>query len=118
MKLNLKQFGARLRSLREDKGLNMQQLANAIGVSNAAICKWENGTAEPLITNLYVLTEFFNCSADFLLCKTDDFDAPLPNDPMLLTVTNNEVQLLDTYRKLSESKQKLLRNTAKSWLNE
>ncbi len=115
MSFNLQQFGARLRSLREDKGLSMQHVVDAIGVSNAAICKWENGEAEPLITNLYILAEFYNCSTDFLLCKTDDFDYPIPNDPMLCSITKDELILLNTYRKLSEEKQKLLRNTAKVW---
>ena len=66
-------FGQRLKELREDAGLSMLQLAKAIGVSDAAVCKWENGLAEPKITYLVRLSEFFDCTIDYLTGKDNDY---------------------------------------------
>jgi len=38
---------AELRSLREAAGLSQQQLADALGVTRAAISHWETGTRSP-----------------------------------------------------------------------
>ena len=45
----------------------MRALAEKIQVSDAAICKWENGENEPKATYLKRLCEFFEVSADFFL---------------------------------------------------
>jgi transcriptional regulator with XRE-family HTH domain len=46
--MNLKQFGERLRSLREARGLSQQQLADSARVSQVGLSKWERGLREPL----------------------------------------------------------------------
>ena len=35
-------FGARLRACRREKGMTQQELADAIGVSNKTISRWES----------------------------------------------------------------------------
>lgn len=108
-------FGARIKSLREDRNLSMIQLGKAIGVSDAAICKWEGGITEPKVTFITRLADFFDCSADFLIGKTDEYGYPQPNDPMNITVSKQEMQLIDAYRNLTPSQQNLLIDTAKAW---
>ena len=60
-------FSERLRELREAKGLSMIALSQKIGVSDAAICKWENATNEPKASYIYLLAEFFEVTTDYLL---------------------------------------------------
>lgn len=60
-------FSENLKELREQKQLSMRALAEKIQVSDAAICKWENGENEPKATYLKRLCEFFEVSADFFL---------------------------------------------------
>ncbi len=60
-------FSKRLRELREDKNLSMQELAVIINVSNAAISNWENEINEPKISYLVALAKYFGVSADYLL---------------------------------------------------
>lgn len=71
-------FAVRLRELREEAGLSMMELSRAIGVSDAAICKWENGNAEPKLGYIIRLAEFFDCSTDYLIGKDGDFAVPKP----------------------------------------
>lgn len=62
----------RLRELREQNGLSMLALAEKIGVSDAAICKWENATNEPKASYIALLAEFFEVSTDYLLGLEND----------------------------------------------
>lgn len=53
--------------LRKEKGVTQDQLAKFIGVSTAAVSKWESKISYPDITLLPVLATFFNVSIDKLL---------------------------------------------------
>lgn len=69
----MQEFKDRLKELREERGLSMKELGLKIGVSDAAVCKWENGVSEPKITYVLRLAKFFECSTDFLLGVTDEY---------------------------------------------
>lgn len=114
----MEKFNERLKQLREELGVSMYQLANAIEVSPAAICKWENGVAEPKITYLVRLAEFFDCSTDYLTGKTDDFGmTKQTNAPPPLKLTVKEKQLIEYFRKLNENQKTLIVKTIKAWKN-
>lgn len=114
----MEKFNDRLRQLREETGLSMIQLAREIGVSNAAICKWENGNAEPKVTYLVLLAERFECTVDYLVCKTDDFGAPQSSAEDAGTkLTHRERQFLETYRRLPKNLKALCEETIKAWNN-
>ncbi len=42
----------KIRLYREKAGLSQRELAYAIGVSQAAVAQWENGTSQPTLDNL------------------------------------------------------------------
>lgn len=66
-----KKFGLRLRELRQEKGLSMKKLGEAVGLSASAICLWENGTYDISSENLITLAKFFQVSTDYLLGLED-----------------------------------------------
>ncbi|GMQ64298.1 helix-turn-helix domain-containing protein [Vallitalea maricola] len=70
------QIGEIIYRLRKDKGITQQQLAKIIGVSTAAISKWESGNSYPDITLLPILAKFFNVTIDTLL----NFDKDLSDE--------------------------------------
>ena len=43
----LAEIGSRIRMLREAKGLSQEYLATSVGVSQAAVSKWERGLSLP-----------------------------------------------------------------------
>ena len=49
----------RIRSLRKERGLSQEALAEALGVSRQAVTKWEDGSALPSTANLLALADFF-----------------------------------------------------------
>lgn len=70
------QIGEVICKLRKERAITQEQLANFIGVSMAAVSKWENGISYPDITLLPVLAKFFNVTIDKLL----NFEIELSND--------------------------------------
>lgn len=95
-------FSTQLKELREQKNLSMAQLALKIGVSDAAICKWENALAEPKISYIYALADFFEVSTDYLLGLEDDigkkkYSVPVKKD---VEISPNGKELLDIFNKL------------------
>lgn len=60
-------IGEVILKLRKEKGITQEQLANFIGISTAAVSKWESGSSYPDITLLPVLATFFNTTIDKLL---------------------------------------------------
>lgn len=53
--------------LRKEKGITQEELANALGVSNQAVSKWENGQCCPDIELLPEIAKYFNVSIDRLM---------------------------------------------------
>lgn len=108
MKVN---YGQRIKELREERGLSLMALAKAVGVSDTAVCKWENQLAEPKLSYIVRLADFFNCSADYLTGRTDDLGWVV--QPRLLT---SEDQLfLDIIHDLSPQMRELAKQTLKLW---
>ncbi len=71
-------FGERLKMLREKAGVSQQKIADMVGLTQQAVGKWENDKAEPDLATVAKLAEFFDCSTDYLIGKSDD---PHPPDP-------------------------------------
>ena len=55
-----------IRFYRRQEGLTQEQLAEAMGVSVAAVSKWEQGQSLPEIPMLMELADFFDLSVDAL----------------------------------------------------
>lgn len=65
-------FGERLKELRKEKGLLGKDLANLIDVEPATITNWEKGKRFPKDYMLIKIADFFNCSIDYLLGRTNN----------------------------------------------
>lgn len=95
-----------LKTLRKQHNISQQQLANAIGVSQQSINKYENHNIEPDITTLIMMADFFHTSVDYLIGHTNE---NRPVEPMQAYELNNaEAELINKYRKLDAEKRKLV----------
>ena len=59
-----------LKLLRAEYGVSQQKLADAIGVSQPSINKYENHNIEPEIEILVRMADFFDTSVDYLVGHT------------------------------------------------
>lgn len=70
--LNVKQmFSTRLKSLREEKGLSQDALAEKIGISRGSISFYEKAERTPDIEIFNRIADFFNVSLNYLIGKAN-----------------------------------------------
>lgn len=63
-------FGQRLRLLREERGDKQDKIAKMLGISRAAISKYENGEREPDMKTILALTNYFNVTVDYMFGRS------------------------------------------------
>lgn len=64
-------FSKRLKELRTERGISQITIAEAIGVSQSMLTRWESDECEPTASNIIALSNFFEVPTDYLLGKTD-----------------------------------------------
>ena len=74
---NLK-IGEKIKAKRRDCDLTQEELANMLGVSKAAVSKWENNESYPDITTLPKISRLFHITMDEL------FDYSLEPKPLVI----------------------------------
>lgn len=65
-------FRIRFKEMRERAGYSSQQsFADAFGIAQSTVGGWEAGRREPTFDTLVKIADFFGCSTDYLLGRTD-----------------------------------------------
>lgn len=88
-----------LRMLRENHGVSQQKLAEAIGLTQQSINKYENHKIEPDIATLILMADFFHTSVDFLIGHSEA-QAESEGVP-IYRLNADEIKLINQYRQLS-----------------
>lgn len=91
---------ANLRKLRIKKGISQQTLADAIGVTQQSINKYENHKIEPDIRTLIKIADYFSTSVDYLIGHTE-IDHVIENVERY-DLNQEESELVENFRKLSD----------------
>lgn len=100
----------RIKTLREEFRFTQQDLANKLESSKSVIGLYENETRKPSMEVLIKLSEIFNCSIDYILCKTDVKNPREQIDDVL-----NEAMIgmsKKDYDQLTETQKKQIRDFA------
>lgn len=63
-------FGATINSLRKSKNVTQEEMAAELGVTAAAVSKWENGYTLPDILMLCAIADYFQVTTDELLGRS------------------------------------------------
>ena len=61
----------KLTALRTSKGVTQDDVAQALGISNKTVSKWENGASMPDLNMLVMLAEYYKVTTDTLLGLAD-----------------------------------------------
>ena len=64
-------FGINLRTLRVQKNLSQQDIADRLSINRTTYTKWELGVSEPSLTMLLKLAEIYDVDRNRLLEKTE-----------------------------------------------
>lgn len=89
-------IGARVKELRERRGLTPKQITKQLMTSSASLWRWENNKNEPSTLHINQLAEILGTSVDYLLGNTDD---PAPPKQEIGDLTMMERKLLEAYRR-------------------
>ena len=65
------EFNEKLQTLRKQKGLTQEELAEILFVSRTAVSKWESGRGYPSIDSLKAIAKFFSVTVDELLSNDE-----------------------------------------------
>jgi len=68
----MKNFGERLRELRENAGLTQAKVAEYAGTNQSSINRYESGRTEPSLGMLFWYADFFDVSFDYLFGRIDE----------------------------------------------
>ncbi len=62
----------RLRSLREEIGMTQAQMAEIFKISRQVYANYENEINQPSLQLLIMMADYFQCSVDYLIGRSDD----------------------------------------------
>ena len=66
--LDLKETGKRIKDLREESKLSVEDVTRFLGdISAQSVYKWQRGESLPTVDNLYALSKLFNTPVDDIL---------------------------------------------------
>jgi len=66
-------FAQRIKALRENRGIGLNQLAALLGIGSSSLSQYENCKRTPDIVVCKMFADYFNVSGDYLLGINDDF---------------------------------------------
>lgn len=88
------EFKDRLKDLRNELCLTQKEVAESCGISPQCISQLELGIRNPTGSTLTALADYFDCSVDYLLARSNEFDKP--------TISLNSYGSTPTERELLE----------------
>ncbi|MEW5783651.1 MAG: helix-turn-helix transcriptional regulator [Bacillota bacterium] len=65
------ELGARLKKLRDEKGISQLELAKALNISNVMLSRYEKNKRSPDYETLNKLADFYDVTTDYLLGRTN-----------------------------------------------
>ena len=105
-------IGARIRFLRTELGLTQEQLANKLTnvKGKSSIANYENGSNLPSDEVKLKMCEIFNCSLDYLMCKSD------VRNPEKVNINDADVAFASGVKALNETNKMIIKNTLEALL--
>lgn len=84
-------FYERIYTLRKERGLTQEEIANELNVSRQTISNWETGSAQPTIDKAIELANLYDVSMDELIGK--NIKSVKKVSPILMSLVNKKVTL-------------------------
>ena len=89
-------FPQTLSALRRERSISQRQAAADLNISQALLSHYENGAREPGLSFVCRACDYYQVSADYLLCRSDE-----PNGPAALAESAR--RMLDSFDQLART---------------
>lgn len=106
----------KLKLLRKERGLSQQYVADAVGISQQSINKYENHNVQPDLDTLKKLADLFHTSIDYLVDHEVQQSSVVGQTVILLNL--EESGMVSNYRRLTEKQKTCLRLLLQTWEKE
>lgn len=107
-------FSLRLKSLRKEKNVTQNDVAELLGVTRQGYAKYENGIGEPDIETIDKLATYFDVTVDYLIGRSDFKDYTASDQEDFLRF-KDDPELQRWFYELPKSKEEDLRKLKKMW---
>lgn len=94
-------FGVRIRKLRNMQGITQKQLAEAVGIREATLSRYENSKRETHWEILILIAKALNTNTEYLLGLTDNY-LPSQLNPSVESAFEKHQELLLQFERLNE----------------
>lgn len=106
---NLSLLAMRLRYLRKQRGMTQADVAKVLNLHRTSYTNYETDGSHPDPISLRVLADLFEVPVDYLLGKTGEDDTDVLQDNVtVVALSPEEMELVTSFRQLTESQQQLL----------
>ena len=107
----------RIAEAREARGWTQEQLANALGTTQATIQRWESGRIDPQVSKIQEISKALGITVTFLLgLDGEGNEVNSPRDDASTELSNNERQLIDLYRNMDTQYRAMLLKSAEAYV--
>lgn len=111
------ELAEKIKMLRKQRGMTLEQVGNIVGVGKSTVRKWECGMIDNIHrNNIAGLAKAFSVSPGYLMgweeepCPATDTEAPAP-----VQLNDEERELVFIYRGLNVDGRKMLLTTARAY---
>ncbi|MDE6294114.1 MAG: helix-turn-helix domain-containing protein [Clostridiales bacterium] len=101
-------FAERLKAIRLDRDMTQKDVYTRLRISPNGYASYEQGRTEPGIETIIQLCKIFEISTDYLLGSETEFGEKNHQTTRQEHYTQDEQQLIETYRTLSPGKKRAL----------
>lgn len=99
-----------LKNIRLEHNLTQKQLSERINIAQATIACYENGQREPHISSLIAYANYFECTIDYLVGRSDEFgNIQIGTENNVICVTTEERELINKYRNLNKTNKYIMK---------
>ena len=83
----------RLKILREERGIIQKDLAEIFNLTRATIASYETGKSMPSIDVVLKYADYFDCSTDYILGRTDDRNLSYTKDGEIEILHDKDLEI-------------------------
>ena len=80
----------RLKRLREEKGIYQKDLADKLHITRATIASYETGKSLPSLDVILKYADFFECTTDYILGRTNERNLAITKDKDIEIIHNKD----------------------------
>lgn len=102
-------FAQRLKNTREERGITIIELAQALNINKATLYRYETAEFQSIKqTRLQAIADYLNVNPDYLIGATDNKHTVKEAEDLLSTITDGEKMLLELFRRVPVESQQMV----------